>query len=88
MYDQLGDKVRQEAKVRRKMKIKDKEVESWLSQNGLPCNMKREIMKHVKEEVEENKDVDVENILSILPSKQKSVINEWLRLAILKKVSS
>ncbi|XP_062000313.1 uncharacterized protein LOC133717616 isoform X2 [Rosa rugosa] len=50
-----------------KMREKEEEINMWLSKNGLPENLKPDIMKTVQVNFEENKDVDVENILSILP---------------------
>ncbi|KAM5556197.1 hypothetical protein ABKV19_023868 [Rosa sericea] len=51
----------------RAMREKDKEISMWLYKNDLPMILKPDIMKTVQENFEENKDVDVENILFILP---------------------
>lgn len=74
-------------KLRRKMKMKDLDIELWLSKNGLPKEMKTVIMENLLRKLEENKDVHVENMLSILPLEHKNNIKYHLCLAILKKVS-
>ena len=88
--DQLLGKLAQEKKMKRKMDMKDKEIGSWLSKNDLHDeSMKKEIMEYVKEELEQNRDVHMENILSILPAASSETnISSRLRLACLKKVSS
>ncbi|VVA20301.1 PREDICTED: cyclic [Prunus dulcis] len=73
-------------KLRRKMKMKDLDIELWLSKNGLPKEMKTVIMENLLRKLEENKDVHVENMLSILPLEHKNNIKYHLCLAILKKV--
>ncbi|KAK9907218.1 hypothetical protein M0R45_038286 [Rubus argutus] len=73
-------------KLRRKMKTKNLEVELWLSRKGLPSNLKEVIMHIIQQTLEQNKDVQVENILSILPSAHSKYIKRYLRLATLKKV--
>lgn len=71
------------------MKMMDKELKSWLSKNGLGDETMKEIREYVKEELEQNRDVHMENILSILPaaSEHETNISSRLRLACLKKVS-
>ena len=48
------------------MEKKGREVELWISKNGIPSWKKLEIMKKLEVELKKNKDVDVQNILSIL----------------------
>lgn len=77
--------------MKQKMDMKDKEIGSWLSKNKINDeNMKKEIMEYVKEELEQNRDVHMENILSIPPavSEHGTNISYRLRLACLNKVSS
>lgn len=77
--------------MKQKMDMKNEEIGSWLSKNGLNGeNMKEMNMKHIKEELGQNRDVHMENILSILPaaSEGEANISSRLRLACLKKVSS
>ncbi|KAK9914516.1 hypothetical protein M0R45_038290 [Rubus argutus] len=73
-------------KLRRKMKTKNLEVELWLSKKGLPGNLKAVIMHIIQKKLEQNKDVEVENILSVLPSAHSKYIKRYLRLGTLKKV--
>lgn len=74
-------------KLSRKMKMKNLEVDLWLSRKGLPGNFKEVIMNIIQQKLEQNKDVEVENILSVLPSAHSKYIKRYLRLAALKKVS-
>jgi cyclic nucleotide gated channel len=69
------------------MKTKNLELELWLSRNGLPRNLKEVIMHIIQQKLEQNQDVHVENILSVLPSAHSKYIKRYLRLATLKKVN-
>jgi cyclic nucleotide gated channel len=69
------------------MKTKKLEVDLWLSRKGLPSNLKEVIMRFIQQELEQNKDVEVESILSVLPSAHSKYIKRYLSLATLKKVS-
>ncbi|XP_061995905.1 cyclic nucleotide-gated ion channel 1-like isoform X4 [Rosa rugosa] len=77
-------------KMERKVKTMSLEVDLWLSKNNLPRKdlkrLKKMIMKNVKEKLEEKKDIDMHNVLSILPIVQKRRIMYILRLASLKEV--
>lgn len=73
--------------VRRKMKLKELEVDWWISKNGLPKEMKSTIMQNVKDSLKENKDVDVQNLLSALPREDRRAIKRLLCSATLRKVS-
>lgn len=72
--------------IREKMKLKERDIELWISKNGLPKRLKRSIMKSVKYKLEENKDVDVENLFSILPVEERKTIKRQLCLSTIKKV--
>ncbi|XP_048319661.2 cyclic nucleotide-gated ion channel 1 isoform X2 [Ziziphus jujuba] len=72
--------------VRRKMKLKELEVDWWISKNGLPKEMKSTIMQNVKDSLKENKDVDVQNLLSALPREDRRAIKRLLCSATLRKV--
>lgn len=85
---QLVTRSSERVKIIRQMKIKDLEVQFWLSENDIPKNMKTLIMQNVHKQLEQNKDVHVRNILSILPLEQKRFIKRHLCLPILKKVCS
>ena len=69
------------------MKTKNLELELWLSRKGLPRNLKEVIMHIIQQKLEQNQDVHVENILSVLPSAHSKYIKRYLSLATLKKVS-
>ncbi|CAL9007909.1 unnamed protein product [Prunus brigantina] len=73
-----------------KMKEKDKETELWLSKNGIPKRlhkeMKLKIMKKVKEELEEDRDADMDKIFSILSENLQRQITEYMPMTRLKDV--
>lgn len=73
---------------KRKLQEKDLEVGSWLSKNGIPVDTKSQIMEKVQVELEENRDVEVKNILSILPSGLQRRLEWYMPLSRLKRVSS
>ncbi|PRQ23691.1 putative potassium channel, voltage-dependent, EAG [Rosa chinensis] len=83
---QLVTRSSEKVKIIRQMKMKDLEVQIWLSENDIPKNMKTLIMQNVHKQLEQNKDVHVGNILSILPLEQKRFIKRHLCLPMLKKV--
>ncbi|KAM5585031.1 cyclic nucleotide-gated ion channel 1 [Rosa sericea] len=72
--------------IRRRTKTKDLEVDLWLSRKGIPKVLKELIMQTVERRIEENKDVQVENILSLLPVRHSNFIKRYMRLATLRKV--
>ncbi|KAL6123794.1 hypothetical protein ACLB2K_076311 [Fragaria x ananassa] len=71
-----------------KVDEKDEEIGSWLSENDLPADyFKSDIMKTVLENLEEDKEVDVEDILSILPESLEECIREYMqRLKVDRKI--
>nr|XP_011470223.1 PREDICTED: cyclic nucleotide-gated ion channel 1-like [Fragaria vesca subsp. vesca] len=72
--------------IREKMKDKDLEIQRWMSRNRLPDDMKIVIIENVSQKLEENKDVHVENLLPILPRKDRRSIKRLLCMDALKKV--
>ena len=70
------------------MKLKDLEIELWISKNGLSQEMKEKIMDMVKDRLEEEKDVDVQNLLNILSPELRKSIKRLLCFNTLKKVST
>ncbi|KAL6127559.1 hypothetical protein ACLB2K_070924 [Fragaria x ananassa] len=72
--------------VRQKMISKEQEIQWWMSRNHLPNDMKTVIIENVRQKLEENKDVHVENLLSILPRKDRRSIKRLLCIDALKKV--
>lgn len=79
-------------KILKKIETKDREIEQWLSKAGIPSSkkseIKSEIMVKVQIELKANRDVDVENILSILPEELQSYIESCTPLNRLKQVTS
>ncbi|KAL6132180.1 hypothetical protein ACLB2K_070563 [Fragaria x ananassa] len=72
--------------VRQEMISKEQEIQWWMSRNHLPNDMKTVIIENVRQKLEENKDVHVENLLSILPRKDRRSIKRLLCIDALKKV--
>lgn len=73
--------------MKRKLKMISLEVDLWLSENDWVNRKdlerrKKMIMKNVQQKLKDKKDIDVNNILSILPR----CIMHILRLKSLKKV--
>ncbi|KAK9913313.1 hypothetical protein M0R45_037132 [Rubus argutus] len=75
-------------RIEKKMEEKGREVEQWLSKNGIPSCKKLEIMEQVEVELnkDKDKDVDVENILSILPWDSRRYMKSCMPLNRLKQV--
>lgn len=69
-----------------KMRMLNPDIDMWLYKNDLPPQLKEGIKENVQKRIEENKDVDVENILSILPFKHKRPVLHHLRMASLRRV--
>ncbi|XP_040371454.1 uncharacterized protein LOC121051911 [Rosa chinensis] len=63
----------------KKLEAKDQQVHFWLSKNRIPMRTKSEIMEKVRQELQEGRDVDVENVLSVLPPELQTYINEFLQ---------
>lgn len=64
------------------MIMKELEIQWWMARN----DMKTVIIENVREKLEENKDVDVENLLSIIPRKDRRSIKRLLCMDVLQKV--
>jgi hypothetical protein len=76
-------------KAQKMGQIKTK-IESWMTTNQLPKNMKDSIIKCIRHGLEENKDFDMENPISYI-SKDEGLMTKIKHhlglLALLKKVS-
>ncbi|KAK7845223.1 cyclic nucleotide-gated ion channel 1, partial [Quercus suber] len=70
--------------IRRKMTLKEIDIELWISKNDLPQNINEEIMQSVKDILEGDKDANVESLL--LNVRKKSNIKRHLCLDMLKRV--
>ncbi|KAM5556185.1 hypothetical protein ABKV19_023859 [Rosa sericea] len=73
-------------RIKLALEKKSKELDSWLFKSGIPSRRKNEIMERVGQELEEYRDVDVENVLPILPVELQSYIKSCLPITRLKKV--
>ena len=73
--------------IREKMLMKELEIQVWMQRKHLPNDMKAVIIKNVRQKMEENKDIHVENLLSILPRKDRKTITRLLCMDALKKVN-
>lgn len=62
-------------------------AELWISKNGLTPDMKKKIMRYVRLRLQEGKDVDIGNILPILPYELGFSLKKLLCCPTLKKVS-
>jgi cyclic nucleotide gated channel len=69
------------------MRVKEREIELWISRNNLPDNIKMEIMPIVQHMLEEKTDVDLQNLLSHLPFVLRRKIKRFICLPMLQKVS-
>lgn len=77
---------RWKTKIENMMEEKGKEVDSWLFENGIPSSKKSEIMAKVEKQLKEKKDVDVNNILSIISPKLQKEIKSCMPLSRVEKV--
>ncbi|BBG93749.1 cyclic nucleotide gated channel 1 [Prunus dulcis] len=73
--------------MRKKIKIKKLDIQSWISKNKVPDDIKKEIMKSVKQKLKEHKDADLQNDLySILPGKTRTSLKRCLCMDAFKTV--
>ncbi|CAB4288270.1 unnamed protein product [Prunus armeniaca] len=84
---QMSQQMSNQLKLRQKMQMMNLDIDLWLYKNGLyDKNLKMVIMKNLHQKVKENKEVDVENILSLVPIVHQRRIMRLLSLNSLKKV--
>nr|XP_011469089.1 PREDICTED: cyclic nucleotide-gated ion channel 1-like isoform X2 [Fragaria vesca subsp. vesca] len=86
---QVSRKRSDHIKLRPRMQMVNLDIDLWLSRNDLSEHkkeIKKLIIKNVQQKVEENKDVDVHDFFSLLPTVKKRHIMSLPRLAALKKV--
>ncbi|XP_042979404.1 cyclic nucleotide-gated ion channel 1-like [Carya illinoinensis] len=72
--------------VIQKMKIKERDIDLWITRNGLDDNLRRQIMPNIQRILEQNMDVDAKNPLPHLPIELRKDIKRYLCLPLLKKV--
>ncbi|XP_030500231.2 cyclic nucleotide-gated ion channel 1 [Cannabis sativa] len=64
----------------------EQKVELWISKNGIPDDLGSKIMNYVRFRMQEEKDVDIEYLLRILPPTLGVSIKKHMCFSILKKV--
>ncbi|XP_048325807.2 cyclic nucleotide-gated ion channel 1 isoform X1 [Ziziphus jujuba] len=71
---------------RQQTRMKERKAELWILRNGIPRDLKPIIMQHTRYRLTDNKEVDVQSLLSLLPLEHRKAIKEHLCLDVLKKV--
>lgn len=81
---------RHRMKVERKLEEKSRELDLWLTKNGIPerssKDIKSRMMKRVQLELEENRDIDFETVLSMIPLEVQDYVKDRMPLTRLKQV--
>ncbi|KAM5574739.1 cyclic nucleotide-gated ion channel 1-like [Rosa sericea] len=72
--------------VREKIQTKKNDIEKWMEKNGLQDDMKEEIMKNIKQKLEEDINADLENLFCVLPWYTKKALKRVLCMSTLRKV--
>ncbi|BFG37705.1 hypothetical protein CerSpe_239790 [Prunus speciosa] len=72
--------------IRKKIKLKEQDIEAWMAKNCIPDDMKKEIMKNINKKLEEDKDADLENLFNVLPWYTKKCLKRVLCFNVLSKV--
>ncbi|KAH7538198.1 hypothetical protein FEM48_Zijuj03G0173400 [Ziziphus jujuba var. spinosa] len=67
--------------IRQKLKMKEPEIDLWISNNRFPKTKRTAVMQHILYSLEHDKDADVENLLNSLSSTDKERIESNLTLA-------
>lgn len=83
----LEDGLRSVGKMQPRKMTKEQKAEQWMSINVIPDNLKHEIMPYVCAKLQDNDDVDLMTMLSILPRKLATSVKKQLCFPVLKKVS-
>ncbi|XP_024927619.3 cyclic nucleotide-gated ion channel 1 isoform X2 [Ziziphus jujuba] len=66
--------------IRQKLKMKEPEIDLWISNNRFPKTKRTAVMQHILYSLEHDKDADVENLLNSLSSTDKERIESNLTL--------
>ncbi|KAL6192366.1 hypothetical protein ACLB2K_033457 [Fragaria x ananassa] len=72
--------------VREKFETKRHDIEKWMTQNGLEEDMKAEIRRNIKQKLEEDISVDLDDIISILPWYTRKPLKRALCMNTLRRV--
>nr|XP_048326821.1 cyclic nucleotide-gated ion channel 1-like [Ziziphus jujuba var. spinosa] len=67
------------------MQLKMLSTRLWMKENNIPEDMKPTLLQHVRCRLEDNKDIDLRNMLSILPREGKNTLKKHFCLASIKK---
>ena len=68
------------------VKRRDGNTELWIKKNEIEADKKKKILQYVELRLSEGKDINVENLMSILPTELGLSIKKFLCFPILKKV--
>lgn len=74
--------------VVQKLKIKERDLELWISRNNFDDDIRGQIMPNTQRVLEQNIDVDAQNPLPHLPIELRRDIKRHLCMPLLKKVSA
>lgn len=66
----------------------EKQAESWIKYHKIPHEMSLRIMHYVRLKMREGEDVDVRNLLCILPPMLRNLVKKHLCFPIVKKAST
>ncbi|KAI5332552.1 hypothetical protein L3X38_022681 [Prunus dulcis] len=72
--------------IKQKIELKGPAIEAWMAKNGIPDDMKKEIMENINQKLKEDKDADLENLFNVLPWYTKKSLKRFLCLNILSQV--
>ncbi|XP_020413013.1 protein CNGC15b [Prunus persica] len=75
-----------QTRIKMEQKMEESEIELWLSKNGIPKSFKSQIMGKARQERDENRDADLDYILTILPLDLQTRIKNCMPMARLKQV--
>ncbi|KAB2598158.1 hypothetical protein D8674_001078 [Pyrus ussuriensis x Pyrus communis] len=94
MYMQFETTRRQNHKskmlLKQKMEAKDRDIELWLFKRGVPTRLNKDMKLRIREKVqqalEDGMNINLDNILPLLPSDVQSRIEDYMPLTKLKQV--
>lgn len=74
-------------KLKNWSKFKYYDVQTWMKRHGLKKKMRNDIQESITQRWEHMQDVDIKNLVSILPPKSKKSLKHFLCTDMLRKVS-
>lgn len=81
-----ANKAKKLEEIKHEMGLTKTKIESWMARNHLPDNMKEPIITCIRHKLEENKDFDMEKLISHISKDLITEIKHHLCLPLLKKV--